>query len=74
VLSSLLAVAYVWRFVETAYFRTPPAGATRRREAPASLLVPAWLMIAASIYFGLDTSVTVGSAAGAAETLMGGSK
>jgi hypothetical protein len=31
-------------------------------------------MIAASIYFGLDTSVTVGSAAGAAETLMGGSK
>jgi multicomponent Na+:H+ antiporter subunit D len=23
-LSSLLAVAYVWRFVEVAYFRAPP--------------------------------------------------
>jgi multicomponent Na+:H+ antiporter subunit D len=33
-LSSLLAVAYVWRFVEVAYFRAPPpeerSGARRR--------------------------------------------
>ena len=70
-LSSLLAVAYVWRFVEVAYFRAPPTDMPSRREAPASLLVPAWLTIAASIYFGLDTSVTVGSAAGAAEMLIG---
>ena len=70
-LSSLLAVAYVWRFVEVAYFRAPPTDMPSRRETPASLLVPAWLMIAASIYFGLDTSVTVGSAAGAAEMLIG---
>lgn len=70
-LSSLLAVAYVWRFVEVAYFRAPPADMPSRSEAPASLLVPAWLTIAASIYFGLDTSVTVGSAAGAAEMLIG---
>jgi multicomponent Na+:H+ antiporter subunit D len=70
-LSSLLAVAYVWRFVEAAYFRAPPPGQPLRREAPASLLVPAWLMIAASVYFGLDTSVTAGSAASAAEMLIG---
>jgi multicomponent Na+:H+ antiporter subunit D len=69
-LSSLLAVAYVWRFVEAAYFRTPAPGRPRQ-EAPASLLVPAWIMIAASVYFGLDTSVTVGSASGAAEMLVG---
>jgi multicomponent Na+:H+ antiporter subunit D len=70
-LSSLLAVVYVWRFVEMAYFRAPPSDMPPRREAPASLLIPAWLMIAASVYFGLDTSVTVGSASGAAEMLIG---
>lgn len=70
-LSSLLAVAYVWRFVEIAYFRTPPSDLPPRREAPASLLVPAWLMIAASVYFGLETSITVDSASGAAEMLIG---
>jgi multicomponent Na+:H+ antiporter subunit D len=31
VASSLLAVAYVWRFVEIAYFRAPPAGLPARR-------------------------------------------
>ena len=70
-LSSLLAVAYVWRFVEMAYFRAPPPGTPPRREAPAALLIPAWLMIAASVYLGLDTSITVGSASGAAEMLIG---
>jgi multicomponent Na+:H+ antiporter subunit D len=70
-LSSLLAVAYVWRFVEMAYFRAPPPSLPPRGEAPVALLIPAWLMIAASVYFGLDTSVTVGSAAGAAEMLIG---
>ena len=69
-LSSLLAVAYVWRFVEVAYFRAPPDGAPARRESSLSLLMPALLMIAASIYFGLDTSLTVGSATGAAEMLL----
>jgi multicomponent Na+:H+ antiporter subunit D len=73
VLSSLLAVAYVWRFVEVAYFRPPP-GPSTRREAPLALLVPAWLVIAASVWFGFDTSLTVGSATGAAEMLFGGRK
>lgn len=74
VASSLLAVAYVWRFVEIAYFHAPPAGLPARREAPLSLLVPAWLMVAASVYFGLDTSFTVGSAAAAATDLLGAGK
>ncbi len=74
VASSLLAVAYVWRFVEIAYFRAPPAGLPGRREAPPTLLIPAWLMIVATIYFGIDTSVTVGSAAAAAAELLGGAR
>ena len=70
-LSSLLAVAYVWRFIEVAYFRAPPVGQVARKEAPLAMLIPAWLLIAATIWFGLDTSVTVGTALDAAWQLMG---
>jgi multicomponent Na+:H+ antiporter subunit D len=71
VLSSLLALAYVWRFVEVAYFREPPEAVGARRELPRSMLAAAWIAIAASIYFGLDSSVTLGSATAAAQALIG---
>ena len=71
VASSLLAVAYVWRFVEVAYFRAPPADLATRREAPFALLVPAWILVGATLYFGIETSVSVGSAANAAAMLLG---
>lgn len=69
-LSSLLAVAYVWRFVEAAYFRPPPAGHETRNEASLALLIPAWVLVAATVWFGLDTSFTVGSALDAAQQLV----
>ena len=72
VLSSLLAVAYVWRFVEAAYFREPRHGHRRRGACRWSMALPAGLLVAATVYFGLDTSFTVGSAAQAAAVLMGG--
>jgi multicomponent Na+:H+ antiporter subunit D len=68
-LSSLLAVAYVWRFVEVAYFKTAPEGAGKQ-EAPLSMLIPAWLLVIATIWFGLDTSFTVGTATEAALQLV----
>ncbi|MGH8633512.1 MAG: monovalent cation/H+ antiporter subunit D family protein [Burkholderiales bacterium] len=72
VTSSLLAVVYVWRFVEVAYFREPDAKVSALREAPASMLVPSWLLIAACLYFGIDTDLTLGGAAGAALELLRG--
>jgi multicomponent Na+:H+ antiporter subunit D len=71
VASSLLAVVYVWRFVEAAYLREPAESGITRREMPLSMLVPAWIMIAASVYFGLDSSLPLGSAGTAAKVLMG---
>ena len=71
-LSSLLAVVYVWRFVEAAYFREPAAGLAEVKEAPASMLALSWLMIAACVYFGLDTGLTLGGASQAAAALMRG--
>jgi multicomponent Na+:H+ antiporter subunit D len=72
VVSSLIALWYVWRFVETAYFQEPSAAAAAAKEAPTVLLGPALLGAAACVYFGFDTSFTVGAASRAAEALLAG--
>lgn len=69
-LGSLLSVVYVWRLVEAAYFQQPPEGRVAQ-EAPWQLLLPTWILIGASIYFGIHTDLTVGVASRAAEVLMG---
>jgi len=71
VASSLIALAYVWRFVEMAYFRAPEPGAAKLDEAPASMLIPAWIMVAGCVYFGLDTAYPLDGARRAAEVLLG---
>ena len=72
--SSLLAVAYVWRFIETAYFRDPDPDKETWGEPHLGLLIPALLLIIATVWFGFDTSFTVGSALDAAEQLMRNSR
>ncbi|MED5532697.1 MAG: monovalent cation/H+ antiporter subunit D family protein, partial [Pseudomonadota bacterium] len=67
---SLLAVLYVWKVVERAYLAKPPEDATRA-EAPASMLIPAWLLAIANLYFGSQTDLSVGVATRAAAELFG---
>lgn len=69
--SSLIAVAYIWRVVEAAYFRDPSRHAREATEAPAIMLVSTWILIGANVYFGVDTSLTSSVARRAAETLLG---
>jgi multicomponent Na+:H+ antiporter subunit D len=69
-LSSLLAVVYVWRVAEVMY-RRAAAGAGPVAEAPFTLVLSCWLLIGASIYFGVDATGPVGVAAGAAQMLLG---
>ena len=69
-LGSLLAVVYVWRVVETAYFCDPPEDSPKG-EAPAWLLVPTWIMLGATLYFGIFNRIPVSFATRAAETLLG---
>jgi multicomponent Na+:H+ antiporter subunit D len=71
VATSLLAMMYVWRVVEVAYFRPAPAGATVVREAPISLLVPTWVLIGANVYFGIDARLPIAVAERAASQLFG---
>ena len=70
--SSLLAVVYIWRVVEAAYFRPAPAGSDAVKEAPLSMLLPTWLLVGACLYFGIDTSLTIGVAERAAQFLLRG--
>jgi multicomponent Na+:H+ antiporter subunit D len=72
VVTSLIAVAYVWRFVEVAYLQAPGPDAPRRGEMPLSMLIPALLLVAACIYFGLETSFNIGYARDAVARLLPG--
>jgi multicomponent Na+:H+ antiporter subunit D len=70
-LSSLIAFAYVWRFVEIAYFRDPPAGAPPPGEAPASMTGTALALTAAVVAMGLHGAPVLRAAESAAAALMG---
>jgi len=70
--TSLLAAIYIWRVVEAAYFRPAPEGTPAgMAEAPLSLLIPTWALIAANYYFGIDASFTASVARLAATNLLG---
>jgi multicomponent Na+:H+ antiporter subunit D len=59
---SLLALIYVGRLIEIAYFKPSPNPHQKHLEAPVSMLLPIWILVAANVYFGFDTDFTVGVA------------
>lgn len=73
-ISSLLAVIYVWRMVEAAYFSEPEGAGATAKEAPWPMVMSAWILAAACLVFGLNTELTVGIAQGAADALLGGAR
>ena len=68
--ASLLAVVYIWRVIEVAYFREPTSETPT--EAPLSMLIPTWIMIGASVVFGIWTGPMLHIASTAAQSLFGG--
>jgi len=66
-LSSLVAVVYVWRVVEVMYFRAPPVGEKSTPDRMA--MVPALVLLGASLLFGLFPDPVVELAADAAHQL-----
>ena len=71
-MSSLLAVIYIWRVVEALYLAPPREDLTEVREAPLSMLIPLGIMALACLYFGTETSLSVGAAKTAAAQLLAG--
>ena len=70
-LGSLIAIVYVWRIVEAAYFKPALAGSESIKEAPLSFLIPVWSLVIANIYFGIDTRLSVQVAQAASQSLFG---
>ena len=73
VATSLLAAVYCGRIIEAAYFRDPDPDSiqSHAREAPLLMLIPVWILIAANIFFGINTDLTVDIASRAAGVLLG---
>lgn len=69
--TSLMAVVYVWRAVEAAYFASPDL-VVEIREAPWPMVASSAALALACVVFGLATDLTVGAAARVAAALLGG--
>ncbi|MDA1237416.1 MAG: monovalent cation/H+ antiporter subunit D family protein [Proteobacteria bacterium] len=72
VLTSLLAVIYCWRVIETIYFK-PLLSKKLTAETPISMLLPIWVGALACIYFGLNTEAIMTTSQMAAKSLYAGS-
>jgi len=70
VIGSLMAVAYIWRVVETAWFRQPPADAASMGEAPLPMLLVTWSAAVANLWFGLVPALPLQLSTSAAEALL----
>ena len=70
--SSLIAIVYVGRVLEVAWRQEPSPEVAQASDPPLSMLLPAVLLAAATIYLGIDTEWSAGIAGKAAATLLGG--
>jgi multicomponent Na+:H+ antiporter subunit D len=69
--SSLMALVYIWRVVETLYFRPAVVEAPGAGEAPPQLLLVTWVVALANIGFGLFPQFPLALSSAAAELLLG---
>ena len=74
VASSLIALVYIGRVVEIAYFRPVSEAVAHAKDPPLMMLVPILVLTIASIYFGIDTELSAGVANRIAEGLIGALK
>jgi len=70
VVSSILAVFYIWRIIDAVYFSPPGANTENVKEAPVIMLAPLWALAGASVYFGIDSSFPASVAGKAAAIVL----
>ena len=70
--SSLMALVYIWQIIETLYFKPVVQGDMARGEAPPQLLAIIWLVALANIYFGFFPQAPLALAELSAAALLGG--
>lgn len=69
--SSLIAVIYVWRVFEIAWFRPRPENRPLVTEVPLSMLIPTVTLAAANIYFGINAQPIIKTSQRIAQLLLG---
>ncbi len=69
IVSSLMAVVYIWRIVEVASFGEPESAGDGK--LPPALFVTIWIVALANVYFGLVPALPFSLSAGAADILLG---
>jgi multicomponent Na+:H+ antiporter subunit D len=74
VASSLIALVYIGRVVEVAYFRATSDATEKASDPPLNMLLPILALAAATVYFGVFTELSAGVASKAAQALLGGIK
>jgi len=75
VVTSILAIIYIGRIIEQAYFQAVPeidGKPVVRNEAPYTMLIPLWIMALASVAFGINAEWTTSLAEAAAHVLDAG--
>lgn len=75
VFSSLLAIIYVWKFIEVAYFKEPEQGLIdldTGQQKPYLLFFALSVLVIANIYFGLEPSINIDMANAIASELFSG--
>lgn len=70
-ISSLMALMYIWRIVEALYFRGAPRKDSASAEAPLQLLAITWLVALLNLVFGLYPALPLALARDAAGLLVG---
>ncbi len=68
-ISSLIAILYVWQVTEIMYFAKSPSTETKEYLGPSSFLI-VWILAFSTVFFGLNTSFTVEYSSKAANLLM----
>ena len=74
-LTSILAIVYLGRVIECAYFHEPPkhgSATVKRNEAPLMMLIPLWVLALSAIVFGINAEWTTSLAEAAARVLDAG--
>jgi multicomponent Na+:H+ antiporter subunit D len=70
-IGSLMAVIYIGKVVEIAWIQPPPDDRPPVTEARPGLLIPMYVLVLATFYFGIDTRLTLDFATAGANVLIG---
>ncbi|PHR59169.1 MAG: cation:proton antiporter [Robiginitomaculum sp.] len=75
VVTSILAIIYIGRLIEQAYFHPAPKIGNKtvaKNEAPLAMLIPLWILAISAIVLGINAEWTTSLAEAAAHVLSGG--